>query len=37
LDQNTFLAFYESINLNIAKQTKTDTTGTLKKPCSGTF
>jgi hypothetical protein len=25
------------VNLNVAKQTKTDMTGTLKKPCSGTF
>jgi hypothetical protein len=24
-------------NLNVAKQTKTDVTGTLEKPCSGTF
>ena len=24
-------------NLNVAEQTKTDMTGTLKKPCSGTF
>src|SRR4030043_674336 len=27
--------YFEEINLNVAKQTKTDMAGTLEKPCSG--